>query len=254
MVAGVSTKIVGIVERADARCSAVTRLRAIPRSAAPRGHGAAPAALERRGPRRPGPSAAGPGAAAAAPGVRATPPAARLLHGAHAHARRARGVVGQQEVLAQREALVVGRHVDAAQVAVALEDDAEHVVGLALGPLGAVPEEGDRRHARVVARQAVGDDAQPVRARAATRGGRRPACVVPGVDAGEVGQQLEAQLRVVVQGAHARRSRDPAAMTRSRSCRRARRRRHERGARRGAPARRRSSAVSVTDLPRRWWC
>src|SRR3954469_9425941 len=47
-------------------------------------------------------------------------------------------IVRQQEVLAQREARVVGRHVDAAQVAVALEDDAEHVVGLALGPLRAL--------------------------------------------------------------------------------------------------------------------
>ena len=88
--------------------------------------------------------------------------AGRLLHVADAHARRARGVVGQQEVLAQREAHVVGRHVDAAQVAVALEDDAEHVVGLALAPLGALPEEGDRGQSRVVARQVDDDDAQPV--------------------------------------------------------------------------------------------
>ena len=53
--------------------------------------------------------------------------------------------------------------------------DAEHVVGLALHPLGALPQEGDRRDARVVARQAVGDDPQPVRGRRRSRGGRRPA-------------------------------------------------------------------------------
>src|SRR3954447_19946343 len=64
---------------------------------------------------------------------------------------RSGGVVGQQEVLAQREARVVGRHVDPSKVAVALEDDAEHVVGLTLGPLGALPDEGHARDARVIA-------------------------------------------------------------------------------------------------------
>src|SRR5688572_2591786 len=55
-----------------------------------------------------------------------------LLHVPDAATRRTRGIVGQVEVLAQREARVVGRHVDPAQVPVALEDDPEHVVGLAL--------------------------------------------------------------------------------------------------------------------------
>ena len=85
-----------------------------------------------------------------------------LLDGADAHAGRAGRVVGQVEVLAQREARVLGRHEDAAQVAVALEDDAEHVVGLALQPLRARPQESDRGAARVLARQALDDDAQPV--------------------------------------------------------------------------------------------
>ena len=118
----------------------------------------------------------------------------RRLHRADALARRARRVVGEQEVLAQREAEVVGRHVDAAQVAVALEDDAEHVVGLALGPLGPAPEERDGGHARVVAGEAVGDDPHPGRAE------RRPEVVddlhrLARVDAGEVGEDLVAQRR-----------------------------------------------------------
>ena len=111
------------------------------------------------------------------------------------------GVVGQVEVLAQREARVVGRHVDPPQVAVALEDDPEHVVGLALHPLRAGPQAGDRGDARVVAGHAVRDHPQPV------RGLRGPEVVddlhvVAGVDAGEVGEDLEAELRVVVDHAH----------------------------------------------------
>ena len=96
-------------------------------------------AVRARGPRPRRGSCAGPAAARTSAGRQ------RQLHVADALAGRARGVVGEDEVLAQREGQVVGRHVDAAQVAVALEDDAEHVVGLALGPLGAVPQEGDRR-------------------------------------------------------------------------------------------------------------
>ncbi len=124
-----------------------------------------------------------------------------LLHVADAGAGRAGRIVGQVEVLAEREALVVGRHVDPAQVAIALERDPEHVVGLALHPLGALPQEGDRRDARVLARQAVGDDPEPVRRRLA------PEVVDdlhlgPGVDAGEVGEELEAELRLVVERPH----------------------------------------------------
>ena len=120
------------------------------------------------------------------------------LHRPDAGARGAGRVVRQVEVLAQREALVVGRHVDAAQVAVALERDAEHVVGLALHPLGALPHERDRRDARVVARQAVGDDPQPVRRRGA------PQVVddlhdLARVDAGQVGEELEPELGLVVE-------------------------------------------------------
>ena len=74
---------------------------------------------------------------------------------------------GRKKSLRSGKLCVVGRHVDPAQVAVALERDPEHVVGLALHPLGALPQERDRRDARIVARQAVGDDAQPVRRRLA---------------------------------------------------------------------------------------
>ena len=105
---------------------------------------------------------------------------------------RARGVVGQVEVLAEREARVVRRHEDPAQVAVALEDDPEHVVGLALEPLGALPEEGDRRDRG--ASRGRGRRRSP----AASRSGRAPEVVDdlhrrPGVDAGQVGQELEAE-------------------------------------------------------------
>ena len=130
----------------------------------------------------------------------------RRLHVADALARPARGVIGHGEVLAQGEGQVVGRHVDAAQVAVALEVDAEHVVGLALAPFGTGPQEGDRGHARVLAGQAVGDDAQPV-------GRERAPEVVDdlhghaGVDAADVGQQLEAQVAVLAQRAHDQRHR-----------------------------------------------
>src|SRR4029078_2085309 len=74
--------------------------------------------------------------------------AARPLAVAHAGPGGPAGVRGQVEVLAQREARVVGRHVDAAKVAVALERDPEHVVGLALHPLGARTQVGRARGAR----------------------------------------------------------------------------------------------------------
>jgi len=52
-------------------------------------------------------------------------------------------------VLAERVAdPVVGQH-DAAQVGVAGEGDAEEVVDLALEPVGALPDPGERRHHRV---------------------------------------------------------------------------------------------------------
>src|SRR2546426_2474378 len=81
-----------------------------------------------------------------------------LLEVADAAGRGLGGVVGEVEVLAQGEARVVGRHVDAAQVAVALERDPEHVVGLALLPLGALPEEGHGWDPRVIPGEAIDDD------------------------------------------------------------------------------------------------
>src|SRR5205807_6386441 len=51
-------------------------------------------------------------------------------------------------VLAQRVALPFVGHEDAAQVGVALEDDAEHVIGLPLEPVGPRPDAGDTRHCR----------------------------------------------------------------------------------------------------------
>ena len=194
MVAGVSTRMDGSSSDRMRGSAAISwRLRS-------RRGGRVTRADRRR--RRAGDQRAGAGAHAQDAASR--PDSARLechLHGPHAQARRARGVVGHQEVLAQREALVVGRHVDAAQVAVALEDEAEHVVRLSLGPLGAVPQEGDRRQPRIVARQAVADDPQPVGRE------RRPQVIDDlehhaRVHAGKVGEQLEAELGVVVERGH----------------------------------------------------
>src|SRR5206468_2319368 len=63
----------------------------------------------------------------------------RPLHRPDPTARRSGRVVRQEEVLAEWEALVVGRQVDPPEVAIALERDAEHVVGLAFHPLRALP-------------------------------------------------------------------------------------------------------------------
>ncbi len=122
-----------------------------------------------------------------------------LLHVTLAGAGRSGGVVGQEEVLAQGEAGVVGRHVDPAQIAVALEADAEHVVGLPLRPLGTLPQEGDRGHPGVVALDPVRDHPEPVGRRAA------PEVVddlhhLPGVHPAQVDQELEPELGLVVEG------------------------------------------------------
>ena len=89
-------------------------------------------------------------------------PRLRALERVHAVRRRVGGVVGQDEVLALREGPIVGRHVDPPQVAVALEDDAHHVVHLALVEHRALPHVGDRPDPRVGAIDA-GAHAQPRR-------------------------------------------------------------------------------------------
>ena len=108
-----------------------------------------------------------------------------------------RGVIGKDEVLALREGPIVGRHVDPAQVAVALEDDAHHVVHLALVEHRPLPEVGDRRNARIGAVDARAD-AHP--------GGMLPAEQVVddlemGVDAVVdrrlVGEHEEGEVRIV---------------------------------------------------------
>jgi hypothetical protein len=70
-------------------------------------------------------------------------------------------------------------------------------------PLGARPEERERRGARIVARQAVSDHPQPVRR------GDAPQVVddlhgLARVHAGQVGEEFEAEVRVVVQLGHHR--------------------------------------------------
>src|SRR5262245_52069570 len=58
-------------------------------------------------------------------------------------------VAAHRVVLAHRVSGKLFRHQDAAQVGVALEDDAVHVVDLALHPVGAFPQRRDRRQPRV---------------------------------------------------------------------------------------------------------
>src|SRR5262245_49297231 len=52
----------------------------------------------------------------------------------------------ERKLLAERMVGVVVRHQDAPEVGMTREDDAEHVVGLALVPLRGGPDPGDRRH------------------------------------------------------------------------------------------------------------
>jgi hypothetical protein len=122
-----------------------------------------------------------------------------LLLGVVAHL----DVARHREVLAQRMAdeAVVGQ--DAAQVDMALEDDAEHVEGLALEPVGRRPQVGDRgHHGQVVvgrehlqAHAPVQAHRQQVRHDAVAR--TLPGLVLPGavVDAAQVDQLLELQRR-----------------------------------------------------------
>src|SRR5918992_3223171 len=60
------------------------------------------------------------------------------------------GLAPHREVASLREALVVLRHQDPAQVGVAVEDDAEHIVDLALLEVGGREQVDHRRQAWVV--------------------------------------------------------------------------------------------------------
>ena len=141
-----------------------------------------------------------------------------------AHLDRAR----DREVLAERMAdeAVVGE--DAAQVDVAVEDDAEQVEGLALEPVGGAPDLGERGNLRHVVVGTEDLQAQPpvVRQREQVRDDAE-AKAFPGrvavarvVDAAQVDQLLELQLGSVAQ--HAARPRGSRRRRRSASARRAR--------------------------------
>src|SRR5579863_1281404 len=71
-------------------------------------------------------------------------------------------VAGQREVLAERMAdeAIVGE--DAAQVRIAIEQDAEEVEGLPLEPRGGRPETGQRHHHRRLMPGAEDPEAQPL--------------------------------------------------------------------------------------------
>src|SRR5262245_19000309 len=71
--------------------------------------------------------------------------------GARSSVRGQRGVDGV--VLPERIALPVVREEDATEVGMALEDDPEHVVALALHPVGAAIERGQRRASRLAGAQ-----------------------------------------------------------------------------------------------------
>src|SRR4051794_17190512 len=106
-------------------------------------------------------------------------------------------------VLAEGVALPVLRHQDAREIRMAGEDDAEHVVGLALEGVGAGPDVEQRRHLRIgighLAPEAhsplvddveqVHHDLEPLGRHA---GGQRTAWVREVVDDGQVDEELEA--------------------------------------------------------------
>src|SRR3989442_15810361 len=110
-------------------------------------------------------------------------------------------LLGLDEVLAQRMPRPVLRHEDAAEVGVALEDDAEEVEALALLPVGVAPQPGNRGDDRIVTRRVdlereevavrvgveVVDDLDHVPLRV--------------VDAGEVGEAVELEPRLRLQEA-----------------------------------------------------
>src|SRR5436309_9019131 len=77
----------------------------------------------------------------------------RRLQQALTRGRDAVVLLGLDEVLAQRVSRPVLRHEDAAEVGVALEDDAEEVEDLALLPVGVAPQAGHRGDDRIVARR-----------------------------------------------------------------------------------------------------
>src|SRR5512147_3127535 len=69
----------------------------------------------------------------------------------------------EREVFAQRMALELVRHVDAAQAGMAYEADAEHVKGLPLGPIGGAVDLDDRVEALVL--PDLNGQPEPVRGR-----------------------------------------------------------------------------------------
>src|SRR5947207_9924730 len=83
----------------------------------------------------------------------ARPISSDLLQQALPRGRDAVVLLGLDEVLAQRVSRPVLRHEDAAEVRVALEDDAEEVEDLALLPVGVAPQAGNRGDDRVVTRR-----------------------------------------------------------------------------------------------------
>ena len=112
------------------------------------------------------------------------------------------GDAAERVVLALREALPVVRHHDPRQRGVAVEDEAEEVVRLALVPVVGRVDVDDRRDVRVAVRGADLQPDQPVVGdRAQVVDGVQLAALVAGeVDAADAGAQLEAERRVVAQG------------------------------------------------------
>ena len=103
----------------------------------------------------------------------------------------------ERVVLALRVALPVVRHQDPGQGRVAVEDDAEHVVGLPLLPVGGRVDAGDARHVRVLdGHRDLQPDPAPVRHRRQLVDDVQPPLVgAEVVDTGHRRAQLEAQRR-----------------------------------------------------------
>src|SRR2546428_5032031 len=110
-------------------------------------------------------------------------------------------LLGLDEVLAQRMPRPVLRHEDAAEVGVALEDDAEEVEDLALLPVGVAPQAGERGDDRIVARRVdLEREEVAVRVRVEVVDDLDHASLRV-VDAGEVGEAVELEPRLGLQEA-----------------------------------------------------
>src|SRR5581483_8344832 len=101
-------------------------------------------------------------------------------------------------VFAQRMTLEGIVEQDAAEVGMALEADAEHVVTLALEPVGRLPQSGDAIHPQVgLARADLDAQGAAASQRAQMIYDLEAGCALHPVDRGQIGEKVEAEVRLV---------------------------------------------------------